>query len=138
MTKQSIVRLFLGSIAAVVAALVLGIGAVIAGYAGGAFTMRGPDVVGIEASAFAWTILGLAVVSLLVLIGGAIAGLVAWIGALLNSAQLPDKTWFVVLLVLGIWNLGFVAMIAYVMGAPDATRLSVQRPAPNLDLSPRA
>jgi hypothetical protein len=52
---------------------------------------------------------------------GSIAGLVAWIGALINTAQLDDKAWFVVLLVLGLLSFGFVAMIAYVIAGPDGT-----------------
>ena len=60
--------------------------------------------------------------------GGAIAGLVSWIGALLNTAQLEDKTWFVLLLVLGLFSFGVLAMIAYVLAGPDGTRESV-RPA---------
>jgi len=60
--------------------------------------------------------------------GGLIAGLVAWIGALLNTWQLESKTWFVVLLLLGIFNFGFFAMIAYLVAGPDgATDAAVLR-----------
>jgi hypothetical protein len=45
---------------------------------------------------------------------------VAWIGAVLNTAQLPDKTWFVVLLVVGLLGLVFIATVAYVIAGPDA------------------
>jgi hypothetical protein len=55
------------------------------------------------------------------LAAGALAALVAWIGALLNTAQLADKTWFVVLLVLGLVSFGFIAMIAYVLAGPDGS-----------------
>ena len=48
-----------------------------------------------------------------------IGGLVSWIGALLNTWQLESKTWFAVLLLLGIFNFGFFAMIAYVIAGPD-------------------
>ena len=50
-----------------------------------------------------------------------IGGLVSWIGALLNTAQLESKTWFLVLLLLGIFSFGLVAMIAYVVAGPDGT-----------------
>lgn len=130
MPKATVSRLFVGGVLAGVAGFVLGFGAVIAAYAGGALVMSGPDVSGVNGSAFAWGMVGLAVVGILAVIGGAIAGLVAWIGALLNTAQLEDKTWFVVLLVLGIWNLGFIAMIAYVIAGPDGTRLAADRSAP--------
>ena len=40
-----------------------------------------------------------------------------------SDAQLrKDKTWFVLLLVLGILSFGLVAMIAYVIAGPDGTR----------------
>jgi hypothetical protein len=58
------------------------------------------------------------------MIGGAIGGLVSWIGALLNTAQLEDKTWFIILLVLGLLSFGLFAMIAYVIAGPDGTRQS--------------
>ena len=53
------------------------------------------------------------------IVGGFIGGLVSWIGALLNTAALDDKTWFIVLLVLGLFSFGLIAMIAYVIGGPD-------------------
>ncbi|MGZ6256323.1 MAG: hypothetical protein ACXWMB_04840 [Candidatus Limnocylindria bacterium] len=41
---------------------------------------------------------------------------------LLNTAELADKTWFVILLVLGIFSFGLIAMIAYVIAGPDGHR----------------
>jgi len=70
----------------------------------------------------AWTIIGLGLVAALAMIAGFIGGLVSWIGALLNTSQLEDKTWFIVLLVLGLLSFGLVAMIAYVIAGPDGTR----------------
>ena len=119
MPRATVMRLFVGSILAVVAGTIVGFAAVIAGYAGGAFVMDGPDVVGIHGTAASWTMIAVLVIGLLAIVAGAVAGLVSWIGALLNTAQLPDKTWFVVLLVLGIWNLGFIAMLAYAVAGPD-------------------
>jgi hypothetical protein len=52
----------------------------------------------------------------------AFAAIIAsWVGALLNTSRLDDKTWFVVLLVLGLVSAGWVAMIAYVLAGPDGT-----------------
>jgi hypothetical protein len=62
------------------------------------------------------------VIASLVIAAGAIAALVSWVGALLNTVQLDDKTWFVLLLVLGLFSFGWVAMIAYVFWGPDSTR----------------
>jgi hypothetical protein len=42
-----------------------------------------------------------------------------WIGALLNTWQLDSKAWFVALLLLGIFNFGFFAMIAFLAAGPD-------------------
>jgi small-conductance mechanosensitive channel len=121
MTKQAISRLFVGSVVAFVAAIVLGIIAVIAALGGGAFQFNGPDVVGLNSSAFTWSMIGLMILAGLALVGAAIGGLVAWIGALLNTAQIEDKTWFILLLVLGLLSFGFVAMVLYVIGGPDGT-----------------
>jgi hypothetical protein len=75
----------------------------------------------------AWTIVGLGGVAALAMIAGFVGGLVSWIGALLNTSQLEDKTWFVLLLVLGLFSFGLVAMIAYVIGGPDGSRPEAQR-----------
>ena len=75
----------------------------------------------------AWTIFGLALIAALAVIGGLIGGLVSWIGALLNTSRSEDKTWFSVLLVLGLVSFGLVAMIAYVIAGPDGTEQSSAR-----------
>lgn len=62
--------------------------------------------------------------------GGLIGGLVSWIAALLITSRLESKTWFVVLLLLGIFNFGFFAMIAYLIAGPDATAQATRRRAP--------
>jgi hypothetical protein len=129
MSKHTINRLFVGSITAVIAGLVLGFLAVWIAFAGDAFVMSGPDVTGIRSTPFAVAMVALVVAATVAIIGGGIAGLVSWIGALLNTAQLNDKTWFVILLVLGIWNLGIVAMCAYVLAGPDAVREQAGRQA---------
>ena len=49
------------------------------------------------------------------------AAIAAWVGALLNTSSLEDKTWFATLLVLGLVSLGWVAVIAYVLTGPDGT-----------------
>lgn len=122
MTKPMITRLFVGSIVAVVAGVVLSLIAVISAFAGGSFQTDGPDVTGVNWSSFTWSMILLMILGGLAVLGGAIGGLIAWIGALINTAQLTDKMWFVLLLVLGIFSFGFVAMIAYVLVGPDAYR----------------
>lgn len=132
MTKSTISRLFIGSVLAVIAGLFLGFAALLAAIAAGAFVMDGPDVVGFEGSAFTWSMIGLGVLSVLAIVLGGIGGLVAWIGALIDTAQLEDKTWFILLLVLGLLSFGFVAMIAYVIAAPDSRRVAAEGRGPEL------
>ena len=120
MTKPTISRVFVASVVAVIAGLLLAFVTLLVAFGNGAFVMRGPDVVGVHWDAFTATTLGLGIVGILAMIAGCIGGLVAWIGALLNTAQLDDKTWFIVLLVLGLFSFGLVAMIAYVIAGPDA------------------
>ncbi|HEX7346187.1 MAG TPA: hypothetical protein VF253_05310 [Candidatus Limnocylindrales bacterium] len=121
MTKSTITRFFVGGIVAVVAGLFVAAAAVWAAFAAGEFVMDGPDVTGVKFTAFGWSMVGLMIVGGFSMMGGAIAGLVAWIGALINTAQLPDKAWFVLLLVLGLFSFGFIAMVAYVIAGPDST-----------------
>jgi hypothetical protein len=124
MSKPTITRLFVGGLTAVVAGAILIVAAVIAAFASNVFEVDGHDIVGVRSSGVAWSLLGLAIVSAIAMAGGAIAGLVSWIGALLNTAQLQDKTWFILLLVLGLFSFGLIAMIAYVIAGPDA----IERP----------
>ena len=124
MSKSTVTRLFVGGIVAVVAGVFLVIASALIAYFSGAFVLSGPDVVGIQPTPQALTFVVLGLLGLVALIGGGISGLVAWIGALLNTAQLEDKTWFILLLVLGLLSFGFVAMLAYVIAGPDGTRKS--------------
>src|SRR6188768_3836389 len=130
MTKSTVTRLFVGGIVAVVAGLILTIAAFLIAVFSGAFMVEGPDVVGINPTPQAWTFVILGTIGVLALVGGSIAGLVAWIGALLNTAQLPDKAWFIVLLLLGLFSFGFIAMVAYVIAGPDGTHQPTS-PAPS-------
>jgi hypothetical protein len=88
----------------------------------------GPDAVHVETSGWPTAMVVTAGIAVLAMVGGTIGGVVAWIGALLNTAQLADKTWFVMLLVLGLFSFGLIAMIAYVFAGPDGTKPEV-RPA---------
>jgi hypothetical protein len=127
MSKSAVTRLFIGGLIAVVAGAILAVAAVWLAIANHVFVMAGPDIVGVQASALAWSLLGLGIVGCLAVAGGLIGGLVSWIGALLNTSQLESKTWFIAVLVLGIFNFGLVAMIAYVIAGPDGTSASAPR-----------
>jgi hypothetical protein len=126
-SKATVTRIFLSSVVAVVAGAVLAFAAVWIAFVNGAFVMSGPDVIGVTSTPLAWSIVGLGVVAVLAMMAGFIGGLVSWIGALLNTAQLEDKTWFIVLLVLGVLSFGLVAMIAYVIAGPDGEKQMAAR-----------
>jgi len=126
-SKQTVTKLFVGGIVAFVAGLIVAIFGVWGAFAGGALQMNGPDVVGINATPFTSLMVVLMVSGGLAMIGGGIAGFVSWIGALINTAELADKTWFLLLLLLGIFNFGFIAMIVYLMAGPDGTAEARQR-----------
>ena len=130
MSKGTVTRLFVGSMIAAGAGIILAILAVGLAFANGVFVMSGQEVVGVQAGPLAWSLLGLGIVGGLAIAGGLIAGLVSWIGALLNTWQRESKGWFVGLLLLGIFNFGFFAMIAYVIAGPDGTKAAVRLPAP--------
>jgi hypothetical protein len=130
MTKSTVTKIFIGSLFAIAGGVVLLIAGLLFAYANDAFIMRGPDVVGIHSSAFTWSMAGLAIVGVLAVIGGGLGQFVAWIGALLNTARSDDKSWFIVLLVLGLLSFGFVPMVVYLVAGPDATRDSAKQPLP--------
>jgi hypothetical protein len=69
----------------------------------------------------------LVIVAALVAGGGTIAAVASWIGALLNTVRLDDKTWFIALLVLGLFSFGWIAMVAYVLAGPDSTKQIIVR-----------
>ena len=130
MSKATVTRLFIGSLIAVSAGAILAVAAIWVAIANDVFVMAGPDIVGIHGSTLAWSLLGLALLGALAVAGGAIAGFVSWIGALLNTWRLESKTWFAVLLLLGIFNLGFFAMIAYLIAGPDGKATAAPRVSP--------
>ena len=129
MSKATVTRLFIGSLIAAGAGIVVVIAAVSLAFANGVFIMNGQQVVDVQNTPAAWSLLGLALIGVLAIAGGAISGLISWIGALLNTWRVESKAWFVGLLLLGIFNFGFFAMIAYVIAGPDGKALRSQLPA---------
>lgn len=132
MTKPIITRIWLGGLVAIAAGLVIaGIGVTLMLTSGGTFTPAasgsGYDFVP-RLDSFFWMTVMLTVIGGGVAIVGGIAQLAALVGALVNTYQLPDRTWFVVLLAGGLIGLtiglvGFAAMAAYVIAGPDALAL---------------
>ena len=130
MTKATVTRLFIGSLIAFGAGAIVAIMAIGVAMANDVFVMDGNDIAAIQGGTLAWALIWLIVVGALAAAGGVIAGFVAWIGAVLNTWQLDSKAWFVGLLLLGIFNFGFIAMIAYIIAGPDGRATPAVRVAP--------
>lgn len=135
MSKSTITKLFVGGIVAFIAGILLATFAFLWVLASGAFVMNGPDIVSITGTGYTAGLIAAGVVAVLAIIGGAICGLVSWIGALINTVALEDKTWFIILLVLGLLSFGFIAMIVYVIAGPDSTRLPARTPTQPVNLA---
>ncbi len=123
MNKAMVTRIFLGSLIAIVAGVFFVAVGFIVALATGTLVMEGPDVTGFELSSTAPAAFGLAAIGVLGVVAGGIGQFIAWIGAVVNTSRLDDKTWFVVLLVLGLLSFGFIAMLVYVLAGPDGTAL---------------
>jgi hypothetical protein len=142
MAKATIGRLFWGSLVAFAGALVLLAAAGGLALANGSLVRDGPDVTGIRETPFGWVMAGLAGVAILVMLAAAVTQFVAWVGAVINTAQLRDKTWFIILLVTGLLSFGFIAMIIYLIAGPDDSAphpaTTAAREAPPRDLRRRS
>lgn len=140
MTKLMIIKIWIGGLVGFAAGIVVSLLGVLLMLAyGGTLTQVAgtgdynftPDMNG-----FFWTSIGIIIVGGTTAVLGSIVQLVAFIGAMVNSYALPDKTWFVVLLVGGVLSLavgvaGFAVMVAYVIAAPDGQPYrKTQGPAP--------
>jgi hypothetical protein len=79
-----------------------------------------------------WALVSFIVLGGIAVLGGIVAQIVAWIGAVLNTHQLVDKTWYNVLLWCGVAAIvltlltgilgalfAWVLMIVYLAGGPD-------------------
>ena len=130
MSKATVTRFFIGGILAVITGATVAIAAVWIAIANDVFVMNGPDIVALRGSALALALFGVGISGGLAILAGLIGGVVAWLGALLNTSQLASKAWFIGLLLLGIFSLGFIALIVYVLVGPDGTRPEAARSTP--------
>lgn len=137
MKKSTINKTWIGGLVVFAAGLVLaGISVGLMLTYGGAFNYndatQGYDFVPVR-DGFFWSMVGLIVVGGVIAAAGGVVQLAAWIGALVNTGMVPDKTWFAIVLVGGILGLffgliGFAAMLAYVVAGPDGTAIPKQVP----------
>ena len=119
MSRRTVQQIFVWTLVGVMAGLVLLTTAVVGLLSDHAFIMDGPDVVGFRSDSFTWTMVGIGEAGVLLVVGGAIGQFVAWVGALVRTVELTDKTWFVVLLVTGLLGAGLVGMIVYLIAAKE-------------------
>jgi hypothetical protein len=128
MTKSTITRTWIGGLAVFAAGIVASLVGVFLMLAyGGTFTqIAGTSNYDFtpEMNGFFWTTIAVIVVGGVVALIGSIVQLVGWVAALVNSYPLPEKTWFLVLLLGGLLSLmfapiGFAVMVAWVIAAPD-------------------
>ena len=124
-SKKTVTRLFVGASVALAAGLVLSLAALGAALASDAIDVGGSDIIDVNGGTGAWTAVGLVAAGSLAILGGTVAAVLSWIGALLNTWQLEDKVWFASLLALGLLGVGVLAMIAYVAAGPDGTKQTV-------------
>lgn len=129
MTKPTITRLWVAGL------ITAAVGLIIGGIAMGLMLTNGghwvPSVTTSNGSEFIpsmdsyfWTSLSVMIVGFAIAAIGGVVDLAAWIGALVNTYRIEDKTWFAVLLAGGLIGLafglaGFAAMLAYVLAGPD-------------------
>jgi len=146
MRKSTITRTWIGGLVVFAAGIIVSIAGVVLmlGYGGTFAQVAGTNDYNFtpDMSAFFWTTVGVTVVGGVVALIGGIVQLAAWIGGLFNSYLLPSKGWFAVLLAGGVLSfafapIGFAAMLAYVVAAPDGEPYA-QRRAPFMTQTPLA
>ena len=122
MSRSVIVKWFYASLISLGGGLILLSGAAVLALTADILVMDGPDVVGVRSAAPAWILSGLLALAIAVLLGSGVAMFVAWIGAVVNTAGLPAKAWFVILLVAGLLGMAAFAMVAYVAAGPGGSQ----------------
>jgi len=136
MTKPQITRIWIiGVIVMFVGLLVAGISMGLMFTNGGTYepaaSGNGYDFVP-RLDSYFWSTVSFMIAGGVVAVIGGIAQLVGWVGALVNTYRLQEKTWFAVLLGGGIVGLAFglaqfAVMIAYILAGPDSTTMEQPR-----------
>jgi hypothetical protein len=136
MSKSTVVRTWLAGVitfagglalAGVCVGLMLGFAGTFTPAAGG----QGYDFQQALDGVFWATVAGVVLGGIVAAIGGVVQ-FVGWIGAMVNTYSMPDKTWFGILLAGGVVGLmfglvGLAVMIAYVIAGPDGVALTRER-----------
>ncbi len=146
MRKSTITRTWIAGLIIFVVGLIIGgvsLGLMLA--YGGSYTPsvsgRGYDFVPNLDATF-WTTVTFASLGFVIAAIGGIVQITAWIGSLINTYQIQDKTWFAVMLAGGLIGLAFslvglAAMIAYVIAGPDGMAARPGQPPETYTMPPR-
>lgn len=118
MRKPVIVKVFLASVIIFAASIVLAVLATALGV--GNLVMSGPDVTGYDFTASGIVAVTIAAIAVIAALGAIVLYLVAWVGAMVNAAQLAQPLWLLIVLLTGVFGVGLAGMIAYAIGAPDS------------------
>ncbi|HEX8983450.1 MAG TPA: hypothetical protein VF792_11800 [Ktedonobacterales bacterium] len=132
MKKATITRIWIAGLVVLVIGLVIGgisLGMMLTngGHWEPAATGNGSDFIP-TMNGYFWTTLGFVITGFTVALAGFVVQVVAWIGALLNTNRLADKTWFWIMLGSGLLAfvtgpVGLAGMIAYIIVGPDGMAL---------------
>jgi hypothetical protein len=136
MTKRTITITWLVGIGVMIVGglVVLFTGLAIASHIGAATNNFQSGVTYVPDSPF-WGLVSVILLGIVAIIAGFITQFVAWIGAVINTNRLADKTWFNIMLWVGIAAivlnllsglgtlLGWGLMIVYLIGGPDGTTM---------------
>ncbi len=131
MTKSTITRTWIAGLVVLAAGLVLaGVAIFLMLAYGGTFTQTSTNSYDFvpNLDSYFWMTVGLIIAGGILAGVGGIVQLAAWIGALVNTYRLQDKTWFTILVLGGVFGLvfglvGFAVMVAYVIAGPEGMSL---------------
>ena len=96
-----------------------------------------------------WALVSFVILGGIAVLGGIVTQFVAWVGAVINTNRLADRTWFNVLLWCGVAGivlnfiggfgalLGWVLMIVYLVGGPDGMAVEPMMMRPTAPEPPR-
>ena len=128
MSKSRITGLFVTAVTAgILGAILLSVGWL--ANIDDVFIRNGTDIVAVRDTASAAGLFVLGFVGVLGILIAAATGIAAWIGALLNTAGLERKRWFVAIALLGIINCGLLGVLAYLVAGPTVARRTGPAPA---------
>lgn len=94
MRKPVIVKVFLASVIIFAASIVLAVLATALGV--GNLVMSGPDVTGYDFTASGIVAVTIAAIAVIAALGAIVLYLVAWVGAMVNAAQLAQPLWLLI------------------------------------------